>query len=192
MPAAGCAISHGWQAAIRRCGAMSVLPTAMRCAAIWRLIAMNSDTSTRCWRRPTAPGSCACSSARAPPVAAGSTARAAATKSSRPLPPATFAMDHLDLGPVARMAGTVELPGSKSISNRTLLLAALARGTTELVGLLDADDVAIMLAALRTLGVEIDRRVGARTVAVHGAGGRFAVRHARLSLGNAGTALRPL
>lgn len=101
-------------------------------------------------------------------------------------------MDHLDLGPVARMAGTVELPGSKSISNRTLLLAALARGTTELVGLLDADDVAIMLAALRTLGVEIDRRVGARAVAVHGASGRFAVRRARLSLGNAGTALRPL
>jgi 3-phosphoshikimate 1-carboxyvinyltransferase len=101
-------------------------------------------------------------------------------------------MDHLDLAPVARMAGTVRLPGSKSISNRTLLLCALARGTTEVEGLLDADDVAIMLAALRTLGVRIERRGATRDFTVHGCGGRFAVKKAQLFLGNAGTAFRPL
>ena len=54
----------------------------------------------------------------------------------------------LDLAPARRAAGTVRLPGSKSISNRALLLAGLARGTTELAGLLDADDTQVMLAAL--------------------------------------------
>src|SRR5208282_5887379 len=101
-------------------------------------------------------------------------------------------MDHLELAPVARMAGTVRLPGSKSISNRTLLLCALARGTTEVAGLLDADDVEVMVAALRTLGVGIDRRGEAGEWAVRGCAGPFAVRKARLFLGNAGTAFRPL
>jgi 3-phosphoshikimate 1-carboxyvinyltransferase len=101
-------------------------------------------------------------------------------------------MDHLDLAPVARMKGTVRLPGSKSISNRTLLLCALARGTTEVTGLLDADDVAIMLAALRTLGVGIERRGETHDWVVQGCGGRFAVKKAQLFLGNAGTAFRPL
>src|SRR5271169_3324461 len=101
-------------------------------------------------------------------------------------------MDHLELTPVARMAGTAQLPGSKSISNRTLLLCALARGTTEVAGLLDADDVEIMLAALRTLGVDIERRGDTRDWAVRGCGGPFTVKQARLFLGNAGTALRPL
>ncbi|HEX7156907.1 MAG TPA: 3-phosphoshikimate 1-carboxyvinyltransferase [Burkholderiaceae bacterium] len=101
-------------------------------------------------------------------------------------------MDHLDLAPIARMAGAVQLPGSKSISNRTLLLSALARGSTEVVGLLDADDVEIMLAALRALGVGIEQRAGGRDFAVDGAGGSFAVKRARLFLGNAGTAFRPL
>lgn len=99
-------------------------------------------------------------------------------------------MDHLDLAPIARMAGTVQLPGSKSISNRTLLLAALARGTTEVVGLLEADDVEIMQQALRVLGVGIEH--GAESFAVRGAGGCLAVKRARLFLGNAGTAFRPL
>ena len=58
----------------------------------------------------------------------------------------------LVLAPIAAMAGTVALPGSKSISNRALLLAALAKGTTELTGLLDADDTARMRDALRALG----------------------------------------
>ncbi len=101
-------------------------------------------------------------------------------------------MNHLDLAPVARMAGTVRLPGSKSISNRTLLLCALARGTTEVAGLLAADDVEIMLGALRSLGVGIERRGEARDFAVRGSGGPFTVKRAQLFLGNAGTAFRPL
>jgi 3-phosphoshikimate 1-carboxyvinyltransferase len=101
-------------------------------------------------------------------------------------------MEYLDLAPVARMAGAVRLPGSKSISNRTLLLAAMARGTTEVKGLLDAEDVQLMLDALRTLGVRIDQQQASRDFLVHGVGGAFGVKRARLFLGNAGTAFRPL
>jgi 3-phosphoshikimate 1-carboxyvinyltransferase len=101
-------------------------------------------------------------------------------------------MEYLDLAPIVRMAGTVRLPGSKSISNRTLLLAALARGTTDVAGLLDADDVVRMLEALRTLGVSIEPGEGARDFNVRGVGGAFGVKRASLFLGNAGTALRPL
>ena len=96
----------------------------------------------------------------------------------------------LDLAPITRAEGEVALPGSKSISNRTLLLSALARGTTLLEGLLDADDTAHMLEALRILGVAIDRT--GTTCIVHGVGGAFPNRAARLYLGNAGTAVRPL
>ncbi|MEO8739945.1 MAG: 3-phosphoshikimate 1-carboxyvinyltransferase [Casimicrobiaceae bacterium] len=101
-------------------------------------------------------------------------------------------MEFLDLPPVARAAGVVRLPGSKSISNRTLLLAALAHGTTRVTGLLDADDVDRMLDALRLLGVRIDRAGESRDFQVHGVGGAFPVKRAALSLGNAGTAFRPL
>lgn len=64
-------------------------------------------------------------------------------------------MEHLDLGPFSRASGTVRLPGSKSISNRVLLLAALAEGETVITNLLDSDDTRVMLAALNTLGVEV-------------------------------------
>jgi len=101
-------------------------------------------------------------------------------------------MRHLDLAPVARMQGSLRLPGSKSISNRTLLLCALARGTTEVADLLDADDVDIMLAALRALGVAVEQRPGTRDFVVCGCGGAFPVKRAKLFLGNAGTAFRPL
>ena len=101
-------------------------------------------------------------------------------------------MDYLDLAPIARMAGTLSLPGSKSISNRTLLLAALARGDTELRSLLDAEDVERMLEALRILGVVIERRGDSRDFLVRGTGGAFPVKRAKLFLGNAGTAFRPL
>jgi 3-phosphoshikimate 1-carboxyvinyltransferase len=95
-------------------------------------------------------------------------------------------MDSLELEPVRRAAGTVRLPGSKSISNRVLLLSALAAGDTELHGLLDADDTRVMRAALSRLGVEFfDDKV-------KGVGGPFPVKNAELFLGNAGTALRPL
>jgi 3-phosphoshikimate 1-carboxyvinyltransferase len=100
-------------------------------------------------------------------------------------------MKYLDLPPMERVAGTVRLPGSKSISNRTLLLAALASGTTHIRGVLDADDIAVMLEALRALGVLVDRS-GDGSVVVHGAGGAFPAKRASLFLGNAGTAFRPL
>ncbi len=78
------------------------------------------------------------------------------------LPPA------LTLGPFGRAAGTVALPGSKSISNRTLLLAALASGTTALEHVLDADDTMRMLDALSALGVPIERAGAAGRITVHG------------------------
>jgi len=99
-------------------------------------------------------------------------------------------MRTLDLEPVRRAAGTVRLPGSKSISNRALLLAALARGDTRLVGLLDADDTRVMRDALARLGVECAR--DGDDLRVRGLGGAPRVREAELFLGNAGTAFRPL
>ena len=100
--------------------------------------------------------------------------------------------ESIDLAPVARMSGTVRLPGSKSISNRTLLLAALARGRTDVKGLLDADDVDRMLDALRTLGVTVSQAAGTRDFVVDGIAGEFPVKRAGLFLGNAGTVFRPL
>lgn len=97
----------------------------------------------------------------------------------------------LDLGPIRRVRGTVKLPGSKSISNRFLLLAALAQGETLIRDLLESDDTRVMLEALRALGV-VCREEGKRTVRVVGAGGAFPVKKAELHLGNAGTAFRPL
>jgi len=98
----------------------------------------------------------------------------------------------LDLAPVRRAEGVVELPGSKSISNRTLLLAALAAGDTRLSGLLDADDVDRMLDALAALGIRVTQLDGTREFVVQGQGGLIPVKSARLQLGNAGTAFRPL
>jgi 3-phosphoshikimate 1-carboxyvinyltransferase len=92
----------------------------------------------------------------------------------------------LDLRPASRARGSVRLPGSKSISNRALLLASLAAGDTELSGLLDADDTRVMTYALSRLGISIERN------RVRGAGGVFPVKKAELHLGNAGTAFRPL
>jgi 3-phosphoshikimate 1-carboxyvinyltransferase len=95
-------------------------------------------------------------------------------------------MDAIELKPLGRASGSVRLPGSKSISNRVLLLAALSQGETEIGGLLDADDTRVMQEALKKLGVKFS---GAR---VAGVGGPFPVKQAELFLGNAGTAFRPL
>src|SRR6516225_8195891 len=97
----------------------------------------------------------------------------------------------LDLPPLRSAAGTVRLPGSKSISNRVLLLAGLAEGTTAVHDLLDSDDTAVMLEALKQLGCQI-RRDGSQVLQVTGIGGRLLPRAAKLFLGNAGTAMRPL
>jgi 3-phosphoshikimate 1-carboxyvinyltransferase len=99
-------------------------------------------------------------------------------------------MDYLDLGPYSSASGVVRLPGSKSISNRVLLLAALACGETTISNLLDSHDTRAMLAALDTLGVQVDND-GERCV-VAGVGGAFPSKSGELFLGNAGTAVRSL
>jgi len=96
----------------------------------------------------------------------------------------------LRLEPAAHARGTVTLPGSKSISNRALLLAALSEGTTELDGLLDSDDTRVMRAALQALGLDL-REAGAGGVSLDGAAD-WPQKRADLFLGNAGTAFRPL
>jgi len=98
---------------------------------------------------------------------------------------------HIDLEPVMHVAGTVRLPGSKSISNRTLLLAALCEGTTTIHDLLASDDTLVMLQALHALGIRWEQ-LDERTHVVHGAGGKLPVGAADLFMGNAGTAIRPL
>ncbi|WP_410497656.1 3-phosphoshikimate 1-carboxyvinyltransferase [Chitinibacter sp. S2-10] len=101
-------------------------------------------------------------------------------------------MEHLDLALIAKVAGTVALPGSKSISNRTLLLAALCDGQTTVRGLLASDDTQRMLEALATLGVKVEQINDTRDYIVHGCAGNFPNKNADLFLGNAGTAFRPL
>jgi 3-phosphoshikimate 1-carboxyvinyltransferase len=98
----------------------------------------------------------------------------------------------LDLQPAIHATGTVRLPGSKSISNRTLLLAALAEGTTGIRELLASDDTHVMLMALQKLGVRWEQAGVSQDYTVHGAGGAFPVHQADLFMGNAGTAIRPL
>ncbi|WP_445427342.1 3-phosphoshikimate 1-carboxyvinyltransferase [Alishewanella sp. HL-SH05] len=102
-------------------------------------------------------------------------------------------MKTLTLNPIAHIAGEVHLPGSKSISNRVLLLAALAKGTTEISNLLDSDDVRHMLSALTALGISYQLSACRTRCTVVGNGGVFS--HAEpvsIFLGNAGTAMRPL
>lgn len=99
--------------------------------------------------------------------------------------------DFIDLPPLLLARGTVRLPGSKSISNRVLLLAALSSGSTEVRDLLHSDDTERMLDALRTLGIKIDA-LGDHAYRVTGCSGDIPVKDASLFLGNAGTAFRPL
>lgn len=102
-------------------------------------------------------------------------------------------MNRLTLGPFRPLSGEIRLPGSKSLSNRYLLLAALSKGRTELSGLLDSDDIRAMKGALRALGVGIRESDDGRTVEIEGIGGRgFRTPDHALDLGNAGTAMRPL
>ena len=101
-----------------------------------------------------------------------------------------YSIPFLDLPPMHAAAGTVRLPGSKSISNRVLLLAGLAEGTTVIHDLLASDDTRVMLDALRTLGCGVVPRGDEWHVT--GLGGRLRVHQAELFLGNAGTAMRPL
>ena len=101
-----------------------------------------------------------------------------------------FEIAFLDVPALRAVSGTVRLPGSKSISNRVLLLAALCEGQTTVRDLLDSDDTRVMLQALRQLGCGVV--VDGTTAVIDGLGGRARQPHAELFLGNAGTAMRPL
>ncbi|MDB5929768.1 MAG: 3-phosphoshikimate 1-carboxyvinyltransferase, partial [Polaromonas sp.] len=101
-----------------------------------------------------------------------------------------FDIEYLDIPPLARAGGTVRLPGSKSISNRVLLLAALSHGETTVHDLLASDDTAVMLAALKQLGCTVVQT--GDTAVIGGLGGQLVQRQAALFMGNAGTAMRPL
>ncbi|WP_109400834.1 3-phosphoshikimate 1-carboxyvinyltransferase [Proteus sp. TJ1640] len=102
-------------------------------------------------------------------------------------------MESLTLQPIAHIEGTINLPGSKSVSNRALLLAALAKGNTRLTNLLDSDDIRHMLNALKTLGVQYQLSNNNTVCDIEGLGGEFKTYSPlELFLGNAGTAMRPL
>ena len=101
-----------------------------------------------------------------------------------------FTTDFLDIPALDSVGGTVSLPGSKSISNRILLLAALSQGTTTVHDLLASDDTRVMLTALRQLGCSVTEQ--GRTVLITGLGGQLGQTEATLFMGNAGTAMRPL
>lgn len=101
-----------------------------------------------------------------------------------------FATEFIDLPPLQTASGLVRLPGSKSISNRVLLLAGLSEGTTVVHDLLDSDDTRVMLDALRALGCLLERE--GEALRVTGLGARLRATEATLFLGNAGTAMRPL
>ena len=100
--------------------------------------------------------------------------------------------DKLTLTPIKNISGTVDLPGSKSLSNRILLLSMLAEGHTEIHNLLDSDDTRRMVEALNTLGVEVLEDRNQNRISVKGTSGTIPVTEATLMLGNAGTAIRPL
>ena len=99
-------------------------------------------------------------------------------------------VNHLDLPPLRHAGGSLSLPGSKSISNRVLLLAGLSTGSTRVHALLDSDDTRVMLTALRRLGCSVAQQ--GDTVTITGLGGQLVAHEAELFLGNAGTAMRPL
>ncbi len=101
-----------------------------------------------------------------------------------------FDTEFLDIPALTGAGGSVHLPGSKSISNRVLLLAALSEGRTTVHDLLASDDTAVMLAALRQLGCTVAQ--SGNSAVIDGLGGQLAPRQAKLYLGNAGTAMRPL
>ncbi|WP_079434024.1 bifunctional 3-phosphoshikimate 1-carboxyvinyltransferase/cytidylate kinase [Zoogloea sp. LCSB751] len=99
-------------------------------------------------------------------------------------------MEFIDLPPMQKAAGTVRLPGSKSISNRVLLLAALAEGDTLVEDLLDSDDTRVMRDAIAALGVTLTEE--GEALRVQGCGGRFSNLRADIFVGNSGLSIRTL
>ena len=105
-------------------------------------------------------------------------------------PQVAHSQEFLDLPPLLGAEGSVRLPGSKSISNRTLLLAALAEGETDIRDLLASDDVDRMLEALTALGIAWTREEGSDNYRVRGAGGPFPVKTGDFFLGNGNSRLK--
>ena len=101
-------------------------------------------------------------------------------------------MEQLTLKPIRQVDGQVQLPGSKSLSLRLLLLSSMARGSTQVHNLLDSDDTRHMETALRTLGVSLELSPDRTSCQVGGLGGPFTYQNADLFLGNSGTGIRPL
>ncbi len=100
-------------------------------------------------------------------------------------------MEILEITPAPRpVIGTARVPGSKSITNRALALAALAAGGTTLTGALFADDTARMVDCLRALGFSVETNEAAETITVEGQGGRVPAERATLFVGNSGTTAR--
>lgn len=100
--------------------------------------------------------------------------------------------EQLRLNPIRRISGSITLPGSKSLSNRVLLLAMLSEGETFIENLLDSDDVRRMIDALAKLKISFEEDRPGKKIRIQGKGGRIPVDKAELFLGNAGTAIRPL
>lgn len=107
---------------------------------------------------------------------------------------AAAGLEELTVQPIKTIEGHVKLPGSKSLSNRVLLLAALAEGTTVVENILDSEDIRYMVSALKTLQVPLEEYWEEDKIIVHGCGGKFPLEGEgiELFLGNAGTAMRPL
>ena len=98
----------------------------------------------------------------------------------------------LTLSPISTMNGTLRLPGSKSLSNRVILLSLLAQGSTTISNLLDSEDVRYMVSALAELDIPHQLNWDQHSLSIEGQNGRIRVAEANLFLGNAGTAMRPL
>src|SRR3954452_23427917 len=98
--------------------------------------------------------------------------------------------DPLEISPVfGPISGTIRPPGSKSITNRALVCAALADGTSTLIGALDSEDTHFMIESLARLGIHIESHDGGKKLVVHGCGGQIPSKQAELFVGNSGTTI---
>ncbi len=95
----------------------------------------------------------------------------------------------MDVVPCGRIVGSIRPPG-KSLTNRALVMAALARGPSYLTGVLDSEDTSVMLAAWQQLGIDIEGSAAEGCLNVHGCGGLLSTRHAELYIANSGTTIR--
>ncbi|MCX7668594.1 MAG: 3-phosphoshikimate 1-carboxyvinyltransferase, partial [Anaerolineae bacterium] len=98
--------------------------------------------------------------------------------------------DSLAIQPCGPIFGSIRPPGSKSITNRALVCAALAEGASLLTGALDSEDTRVMIESLRRLGIDVEHEPAARTLTVSGCGGRIPSRGAELCVANSGTSMR--